>query len=74
MISHDTLSSEKAEIAQDDFPEQVRKGGALGRNQQHGHLNKTEEEIERIDAIALAQNTTLESFAHLDEKKILRKV
>ncbi|EXF85313.1 major facilitator superfamily transporter [Colletotrichum fioriniae PJ7] len=31
-------------------------------------------EIERIDAIATAQGTTLASFAHLDEKKILRKV
>jgi hypothetical protein len=31
-------------------------------------------EIERIDAIALAPETTMESFAHLDEKKILRKV
>ncbi|KAK7438662.1 major facilitator superfamily transporter [Colletotrichum acutatum] len=31
-------------------------------------------EIERIDAIATAQGTTLASFAHLDEKKILRKM
>jgi len=31
-------------------------------------------EIERIDAIALAPETTMETFAHLDEKKILRKM
>lgn len=31
------------------------------------------DEIGRIDAIATAQGTTLASFAHLDEKKILRK-
>jgi hypothetical protein len=37
------------------------------------HLhNKDEGEIGRIDA--LAENTPMESFAHLDEKKILRKV
>jgi hypothetical protein len=32
------------------------------------------DEISRIDAIAEAPETTMESFAHLDEKKILRKV
>lgn len=32
------------------------------------------EEIDRIDAVAAAPGTTFESFAHLDEKKILRKV
>lgn len=73
MISHDTLPSEKAEVAQDDFPTQVKVDGTVGRGQ-HGHLNKTEEEIKRIDAIALAETTTLESFAQLDEKAILRKV
>ena len=31
-------------------------------------------EIAHIDALATAPETTLESFAHLDEKKILRKV
>jgi len=31
-------------------------------------------EIERIDAIALAHGTTLASFSHLDEAKILRKM
>ena len=31
-------------------------------------------EIAHIDALAMAPETTLESFAHLDEKKILRKV
>ncbi|KAI1250411.1 hypothetical protein MGN70_007464 [Eutypa lata] len=32
------------------------------------------EEIDRIDAVATAPGTTFESFAHLDEKKILRKM
>ena len=31
-------------------------------------------EIAHIDALATAANTTLESFSHLDEKKVLRKV
>ena len=31
-------------------------------------------EIEHIDAMATAEGTTLASFTHLDEKKILRKV
>ncbi|KAB5511617.1 major facilitator superfamily transporter [Coniochaeta sp. 2T2.1] len=30
--------------------------------------------IQRIDSIALAPETTIESFAHLDQKKILRKM
>lgn len=36
--------------------------------------NNTEAQIAHIDAVATAPETTLESFAHLDEKKILRKV
>ncbi|RYP17871.1 hypothetical protein DL765_004269 [Monosporascus sp. GIB2] len=32
------------------------------------------EEIKKVDAVATAPETTLESFAHLDEKKILRKM
>lgn len=31
-------------------------------------------QVDRIDAMATAPGTTLESFSHLDEKKILRKV
>lgn len=41
-------------------------------NGQTEHLTR-KDEIGRIDAIATAQGTTLASFAHLDEKKILRK-
>ncbi|KAI8162580.1 putative transporter [Colletotrichum sp. SAR 10_70] len=41
-------------------------------NGQPEHLTR-KDEIGRIDAIATAQGTTLASFAHLDEKKILRK-
>jgi hypothetical protein len=45
----------------------------------HGHRygsrrGSRAEEIAKIDSIALAPETTLATFAHLDEKKILRKV
>ena len=39
-----------------------------------GPENNRRAEIAHIDAMATAPETTLESFAHLDEKKILRKV
>ena len=38
------------------------------------HEHGLRAEVEHIDALATAPGTTLESFAHLDEKKILRKV
>jgi hypothetical protein len=38
------------------------------------HGTKKAEEIAHIDALATGQNVTLASFAHLDEKKILRKM
>ena len=42
---------------------------------EHGHHEHgLRAEVEHIDALATAPGTTLESFAHLDEKKILRKV
>lgn len=37
----------------------------------HGHIKG---QVGRIGAMATAPGTTLESFSHLDEKKILRKV
>jgi len=41
----------------------------------HGGKGKSKaEEIARIDKLALAPGVTAESFAHLDEKKILRKM
>ena len=57
---------EKAEMADKEV---VGHGHHSGKRHT-GH----QDEIERIDSIALAPETTLESFAHLDEKKILRKV
>jgi hypothetical protein len=39
----------------------------------HGGKSKAEE-IARIDALATGAGVTLASFAHLDEKKILRKM
>jgi hypothetical protein len=53
-------SVEKATLAQNEKAE-------------HARLSK-EEEVARIDAIATAPETTMASFAHLDEKKILRKM
>lgn len=39
------------------------------------HVGKSKaEEIARIDALATAPGVTIASFAHLDEKKILRKM
>ena len=38
------------------------------------HEHGLRAEVEHIDALATAPGTTLESFAHLDDKKILRKV
>lgn len=67
MSFHDSPVKEKAEEGQHEF--------AAGRtNHRHGHHNKTQEEIDRIDALALAEGTTLDSFKHLDEKKILKKM
>ncbi|KAF2014647.1 MFS general substrate transporter [Aaosphaeria arxii CBS 175.79] len=40
----------------------------------HGKQSKRAAEVERIDAMATAPGVTMESFAHLDEKKILRKM
>jgi len=44
-----------------------------GRRASHGKLTKAEEQA-RIDALATAPGVTYASFAHLDEKKILRKM
>lgn len=38
-----------------------------------GH-NEYQNEVDRIDTLATSPEVTLESFADLDEKKILRKV
>lgn len=72
MSVHDSPPNEKAEVVQDEFG--VGKAVDPLQHDRHGHHNKTKEEIERIDALALAPGTTIESFKHLDEKKILRKV
>lgn len=60
-----------------DAPEKVEfsEKEVVREPQHHGHHRSSRVgEIERIDAIALAPETTMESFAHLDQKKILRKV
>ena len=50
----------------------AEKGGVL-QIEDNGHLSK-KEKIHQIDAIAEHPNVTLETFAHLDINKILRKV
>ncbi len=39
----------------------------------HHHALSKKEEKDRVDALATGEAITLGSFAHLDEKKILRK-
>lgn len=63
---------EKAEASEVDRISDV---DAHRRSHGHDHDGLTErEEIGRIDAMADAPGVTMESFAHLDEKKILRKM
>ncbi|KAK9779800.1 putative Major facilitator superfamily domain-containing protein [Seiridium cardinale] len=57
-------SPEKAEIAEKENASHGRRRGS----------STVEEEIGRIDAMAEAPGVSVESFAHLDEKKILRKM
>ncbi|KAK6062855.1 major facilitator superfamily transporter [Seiridium cupressi] len=57
-------SSEKAEIAE-------KENASHGRRRESSTV---EAEIGRIDAMAEAPGVSVESFAHLDEKKILRKM
>lgn len=59
MASYHTPPNEKAEVVETERAP----NGAHGRGQ-----------VDRIDAMATAPGTTLDSFSHLDEKKILRKV
>lgn len=55
---------EKAEVAQAEH-------ASDGRGH---HASHRDDEKDRIDALAEAPGVTMETFAHLDEKKILRKV
>jgi hypothetical protein len=50
----------------------LQKPGAI--EVEEGHLHTRKDVTDRIDAMAMAPGTNHESFAHLDEKKILRKV
>ena len=65
----DPEKSEKERLAQ-------LEGAQNGHRDGHGghHKLSADEEMRRIDALALAQGTTLASFSHLDEKRILRKM
>lgn len=48
--------------------------GVLNHEKFYDEPHSRNQEIEKIDAIALSHGTTMASFAHLDEKKILRKM
>ncbi|KAI3397138.1 hypothetical protein diail_11199 [Diaporthe ilicicola] len=71
MAAHDRVDNEKAGIAQDEYG--VGSVSAVPPHNRHGH-SRGKDEIDRIDALATAEGTTLESFRHLDEKAILRKM
>jgi len=59
MAPYSTPPNEKAHVLEaETAPNRGHNGGQVGR----------------IDAMATAPGVTLESFSHLDEKKILRKV
>lgn len=47
---------------------------AVGHHHDHGKHHTKSEEKARIDALATAPGVSMNSFAHLDEKKILRKM
>lgn len=62
-----------------DKPDVSETEDGHGHNHGHGHGHDNADHItrkemkEQIDAAATAEGLTLESFSHLDEKKILRK-
>lgn len=71
---HDTTTEGKTEVSHNDLGDgQESPPHYLPHHRRLRH-SKVSLEVERIDAIALSATTTAESFKHLDEKKILRKV
>lgn len=73
MSLHDITSEDKTEVGQHELGTTNVPGLRAGYHQRPLH-SKVSAEMERIDAIVLSDTTTAESFKHLDEKKILRKV
>lgn len=59
MASYSTPPNEKVDVLEAETAPNRHYGGT---------------QVDRIDAMATAPGVTLESFSHLDEKKILRKV
>jgi hypothetical protein len=69
--------SEKATQAQHDFATDKSSGAyvePLPKATDHGHKKTKAELIREIDARATAPGVTRESFNHIDEKKLLRKM
>jgi MFS family permease len=71
-MAPDSLHPTKTEVVKLETAQQPEADHTMNHGY-YAHL-KVDEEKERIDAISTAQRTTLESFAHLDKKKILRKM
>jgi hypothetical protein len=68
-------SREDFKMDRKDSPPSLEKAGRLDEKDEtyqkrHSHTD----EVARIDALAIAPGVTRESFAHLNEKKILRKM
>lgn len=78
------LSSEKPEALRTsrtpsgsftDVPIHDETAGRRNSASSHGHVgSKRQQEIDRITALAIGPGVTMANFAHLDEKKILRKM
>ncbi|KAF2733828.1 MFS general substrate transporter [Polyplosphaeria fusca] len=65
---------EKPEIHKDDLHNDSPRSSSLPDDHTHHAKHTKSEEKARIDALATAPGMSLSSFAHLDEKKILRKM
>lgn len=63
-------SPERKESISNSISQSVTGHGGKGKPAK----GKKAEEVARIDKMALAPGVTAETFAHLDEKKILRKM
>lgn len=73
MDTHDSSRDEKAVVAHDEYGV-----GTIDISQapphRHHHHSRTKDETSRIDAIATSPEVTANSFSHLDQAKILRKM
>jgi MFS family permease len=64
---------EKPETAKTESPSSLLSSTVNAGQDRHNKLSR-KEQVAQIDALVTAPGVTLASFAHLDEKKILRKM